>query len=99
MFSAYFWDCYNKLSSTKVARVTSASGTCLRHPGASVRIPAVVHVEWKLKSGVRRLCFSIPQDQYEGCMPAYFRFLTVMAFNVFLKEKVRALWVCDVCLQ
>lgn len=44
MFSAYFWDCYDKLSSTK--------------------------------------------DQYEGCMPAYFRFLTVMAFNVFLKEKV-----------
>ncbi len=29
------------------------------------------------------------QEDYGGVMPPYFRFLTVMAFNVFLKEKVR----------
>ena len=57
-------------------------------------LSSLVHVEWKLESSVRRLCFLVPQDQYEGRMPAYFRFLTVMAFNVFLKEKVRAFWVC-----
>ncbi|XP_071507083.1 folylpolyglutamate synthase, mitochondrial-like [Diadema antillarum] len=28
------------------------------------------------------------KDQYQGKMPAYFRFLTVMAFQVFLEEKV-----------
>ena len=28
------------------------------------------------------------QDRYDGDMPTYFRFLTVMAFYVFIKEKV-----------
>ena len=28
------------------------------------------------------------QDQEEGIMPSYFKFLTVLAFSIFLKEKV-----------
>lgn len=40
----------------------------------------------------------IPQDEAQANMPAYFRFLTIMAFHVFLQEKVggvmlgRAAW-------
>lgn len=29
-----------------------------------------------------------PQDAHGGTMPAYFRFLTILAFHVFLQEKV-----------
>ncbi len=32
--------------------------------------------------------FLVLQAEYDGNMPMYFRFLTVMAFHVFVKEKV-----------
>lgn len=42
-------------------------------------------------AGPRALTCSCPQDS-SSCvsMPAYFRFLTLMAFHIFLQEKVRA---------
>uniref|UniRef100_A0A8D3BK41 Folylpolyglutamate synthase n=1 Tax=Scophthalmus maximus TaxID=52904 RepID=A0A8D3BK41_SCOMX len=40
------------------------------------------------------------KDAHGGMMPAYFRFLTILAFHVFLKEKVRGQlvrpWVCGI---
>jgi hypothetical protein len=42
---------------------------------------------WELQA----LTYSCAQDSSCVSMPAYFRFLTLMAFHVFLQEKVRAL--------
>ena len=36
------------------------------------------------------------KHSYKMLMPGYFGFLTVMAFNVFLKEKVMKWWLCAV---
>lgn len=36
----------------------------------------------------------VSQDESQANMPAYFRFLTIMAFHVFLQEKVGAVGVC-----
>jgi len=36
------------------------------------------------------------QAAHDGAMPPYFRFLTIMAFYVFLQEQVRSL--CSLCL-
>lgn len=36
---------------------------------------------------LQQLCLTF-QDANGGSMPAYFRFLTILAFHVFLQEKV-----------
>lgn len=40
----------------------------------------------------------IPQDEAQANMPAYFRFLTIMAFHVFLQEKVGGVIARKGCL-
>lgn len=39
-------------------------------------------------AGKRSSPVSDPQEAHGGAMPAYFRFLTILAFHVFLQEKV-----------
>ncbi|CAI5666169.1 unnamed protein product [Oreochromis niloticus] len=36
----------------------------------------------------KSFCLRSPKDAHGGTMPAYFRFLTILAFHVFLQEKV-----------
>lgn len=45
---------------------------------------------WAALSCVCVWSLSVPQAAYGGSMPAYFRFLTLLAFHVFLREKVSA---------
>lgn len=34
------------------------------------------------------MCCCVPQQQHEGDMPPYFKFITIMAFQVFIEMKV-----------
>lgn len=94
-FTKYFWRLYHRLEETKVCTQEGwgrgdrtghwsgrrdPEGTAL--PGPPPRAEA---------EGPQALACSHPQDG-SSCvsMPAYFRFLTLMAFHVFLQEKVCA---------
>ncbi|XP_069465224.1 folylpolyglutamate synthase, mitochondrial isoform X2 [Ambystoma mexicanum] len=81
LFSKYFWQVYNRLEETQLTPdvvllvpTTEAPGTVSlgKLPGTTAVAPAS----------------SKNKDSGHATMPAYFRFLTIMAFHVFLQEKV-----------
>lgn len=92
LFTKHFWPLYHRLEETKVpmqegwwvgrAGVLGSPGGC-----CVSRDPISPEQRWQ---GPRPTC-SRPQDSSSYVsMPTYFRFLTLMAFHVFLQEKVRA---------
>lgn len=75
LFSKYFWLVYNRLEETKVRLVGPLPGLC---------IPLLVGDTLMPSPCASSAC----QEPAHASMPAYFRFLTIMAFHVFLQEKV-----------
>lgn len=75
LFNKYFWLVYNRLEETKVGPSRVFRGApSLGCPAARVMFSPSSCSAW--------------QDPAHASMPAYFRFLTIMAFHVFLQEKV-----------
>lgn len=96
LFTKHFWRLYHRLEETKVpmregwwvGRIGSTgvggrTQKALHSPGP--------HLPRARLRGPQALTCSSPQDS-DSCvsMPSYFRFLTLMAFQVFLQEKVSA---------
>lgn len=93
LFTKHFWRLYHRLEETKV-RTQEGCGRAgegaLERPQRVLGVPEP-HLPGAEAAGPWALTCSCPQDS-SSCvsMPAYFRFLTLMAFHIFLQEKVRA---------
>jgi len=77
LFTKYFWLVYNRLEETKVGAWGLWGCSLPRDPRLGWGYP--------MPSPYAR---PARQDPVHASMPAYFRFLTIMAFHVFLQEKV-----------
>lgn len=87
LFTKHFWRLYHRLEETKVSIQEGWGVRKGRRSGWMDPEGAV----WPWTSSPLALMCSSPQDSSSyGSMPGYFRFLTLMAFHVFLQEKVHA---------
>lgn len=80
LFTKHFWSLYHQLEEFKVLWLEGWRGPVSLEQGV-----------WGLGGrgvGLRPLTRSCVQDGDHTSMPSYFRFLTLMAFHVFLQEKV-----------
>ncbi|KAF5928906.1 hypothetical protein HPG69_002680 [Diceros bicornis minor] len=94
LFTKHFWRLYQRLEETKVSMqegwwVGRVGGLeWVDRPRGRCMSQDPISAEQRLQEP-RALTCSRPQDGSScASMPAYFRFLTLMAFHVFLQEKV-----------
>lgn len=90
LFTKYFWRLYHRLDETKVPMLEGWRRGGGGAGGGGDRSGGPVP-EGSAPPRTPSLMGPCPQDD-SSCvsMPSYFRFLTLMAFHVFLQEKVGA---------